>query len=233
MILPFPAGPLCSLRQQEWARPVFRGCCECTLVKKFRVSHPLLMLLTALPSSQHMKRTLEHTVRSRLVGPASVRGGVCISAGFTTLSMSCLTLGKSRAVSALVKRGYSSGMAYISVIKCVSRQLGLHVHHFTHFQCQRAVRSLFGEPVHQPDRTHRFHWTSWHPCLKPDGPWTSVLAILWRHREIETAALVCDDVSRAMYIAWIYGMGVFAITWRTKCGWRFSSALFYIWPALK
>ena len=44
-----------------------------------------------------------------------------------------LTPEKICAVSALLKhRGYSSGMAHISVIKCVSRQLGLPVDQVTH-----------------------------------------------------------------------------------------------------
>ena len=37
--------------------------------------------------------------------------------------------------------------------------------------------------------------------------------------------------SGIMHIAWVCGTGVPAITWRMKCGWRFSSAPFCIWPA--
>ena len=33
-------------------------------------------------------------------------------------------------------------MAYISVIRCVSRKLGLPVDHFTYFECERAERSI-------------------------------------------------------------------------------------------
>ena len=35
-------------------------------------------------------------------------------------------------------------MAYMSVIRCISRELGLHVGHFTNFECERAERSILG-----------------------------------------------------------------------------------------
>ena len=136
MVLLLPAGPLCSLRQLECARPAseavvttrrslpgplgihplreffqarisnlcfvlplaaMSSACQVRTslfklplaVTKVCVSHPLLVLLTAMPSSQHVKRTLEHTVRSGRVSPASVRGGVYISADLTTPSTFC------------------------------------------------------------------------------------------------------------------------------------------------
>ena len=82
------------------------------------------------------------------VSPASVRGGVCN----VTVYILPLTPGMICASSALLKhRGYSSGMAYLSVM-----------------QKSRAI--TFGELVHQPDRAHRCHWTSRHPSLKPINP---------------------------------------------------------------
>ena len=35
---------------------------------------------------------------------------------------------------------------------------------------------------------------------------------------------------RATREVWIHGIGVLEVTWRTRCGWRFSSAPFCIWP---
>ena len=59
-----------------------------------------------------------------------------------------------------------------------------------------------GELVRQPDKAYRSHWTSWNLCLKPwapNGPVgpkdTSLIAIWWLLREIETAAVICENVS--------------------------------------
>ena len=60
-------------------------------------------------------------------------GASCIFAGFDdTVDVVPLTPGKIRAVSAFFAghRSHSSGMAYISVIRCLSREVGLPVDHF-------------------------------------------------------------------------------------------------------
>ena len=101
-------------------------------------------------------------------------------------------------------------MAHISAIKCLPRQLGLPVDHFyslknvkepcTHFRgtspSARRSSPLPLEEVASLPQTAE----PWTPNGLVGPKDTSLVVILWLCREIETAAIICEDVSGVMYV---------------------------------
>ena len=114
-----------------------------------------------------------------------------------------------------------------------SRQQGLLVDFSTPCESER-VGAITVWGTSPSDRAHRSRWTSQQRRLKPMNPRRrkvlraprTPLSSLRQLREVEVAAIICEDVSGVMFSALKHGIGVPAITWRTKCVWRFSSAPF-------
>ena len=164
------------------------------LVLAFLPTPPLAVIFPACDRAStivaHEEDTLlMHTVRSGLVCPASVRGSVCISAGLTTPPMSCPSHPERTVPSLRLEkhRRYSSGMAYVSEIWCLSRELGLPVDHVTNFGRERAERSILrgGPSARQPAAPFgRASLPQTGEPRAPNGPEdTSLIAIWWSKQQ--------------------------------------------------